>query len=176
MIHLACILYFSYKGENLIHGKISNNRAGSTARVASKISEQLGRISCLELIPQYPYPEAYKCVMEIAEIEKEEKKHVSYQNLDIHFDKYDTIFLGYPNWCGTIPRIVASFLEDNSLKNINIYPFCTHEGSGLGNSINEIREICPKAQIFPGLSIRGTNADKSDTAIKNWLRQYYSNR
>ena len=49
-------------------------------------------------------------------------------------DDYDVIFLGYPNWCGTMPMALWTFLENHDFSGKTIYPFCTHEGSGVGHS------------------------------------------
>lgn len=173
---MAIIIYFSHTGENLISGKLTYIETGNTKIVAKKISEQLNGMKYMELVPQSLYPDVYKKTVEIAEVEKREQKYVAYQKIDIDFAEHEEIFLGYPNWCGTIPRIVASFLEDNKMDNKKIYPFCTHEGSNLGNSVNDIKKSCPNAQILQRLPVRGTNANKSDTAIKNWLIQYQLNR
>ena len=51
----------------------------------------------------------------------------------------------------------------------SIKPFCTHEGSGLGHSIEELRKICPKAEICPGLSLQGGRIAGSEKEIKKWI-------
>ena len=53
-----------------------------------------------------------------------------------------------------------------------IYPFNTHEGSGLGNSINDIKNSAPKATVKDGFALRGSEARKEDSheSIRNWLK------
>ncbi|HIU45239.1 MAG TPA: flavodoxin, partial [Candidatus Enteromonas pullicola] len=85
--------------------------------------------------------------------------------------EYKTIYLCYPNWCGTFPRIVATFIESHDLSGKTIYPMCTNEGSGMGRSVDELRSLSPKSIIKPGLSIRGTLARNSDDAIEEWLKK-----
>lgn len=51
---------------------------------------------------------------------------------------FDVILLGYPNWWGTMPMAVCSFLEAYDFAGKTIVPFCTHEGSGLGSSERDI--------------------------------------
>ncbi|MCX4357794.1 MAG: hypothetical protein OSJ43_16525 [Oscillospiraceae bacterium] len=43
--------------------------------------------------------------------------------------EYDTIYLGYPNYWGTMPMAVFMFLEKYDFSGKTIKPFCTHEGS-----------------------------------------------
>ena len=51
-----------------------------------------------------------------------------------NMDSYDKVFLGYPNWWGTAPMAVFTFLEEYDFSGKTIIPFCTHEGSGMGHS------------------------------------------
>ena len=66
---------------------------------------------------------------------------------------YDVIYLGYPNYWGTMPMAMFTFLENVNLENKVIKPFCSHEGSGFGRSIGDIKRICPKAQVEKGIDI-----------------------
>lgn len=69
--------------------------------------------------------------------------------------------------------IVASFLKDYHFDGKIIFPFCTHEGSGFGNSLEDFKKTCPEALIYPGLAIRGSRVNKADTAIQNWVDQHF---
>lgn len=60
-------------------------------------------------------------------------------------EPYDTVYLGYPNYWGTMPMPVFTFLEHFDFSGKTIRPFCTHEGSGLGHSVEDIRRLCPGA-------------------------------
>ena len=61
--------------------------------------------------------------------------------------EYTDIFLGYLNYCGTMPMPVFTFLSSVSTEKKTIHPFCTNEGSGAGKSAEDIRKICPKADV-----------------------------
>ena len=84
-------------------------------------------------------------------------------------DQYDTIIFGYPNWWGTFPMAVFTFLEEYDFTGKTILPFCTHEGSGLGGSERDIRKLCPDATVLPGLSIQGGSVKGAYDKIKSWL-------
>lgn len=84
-------------------------------------------------------------------------------------DEYDTIFIGYPNYWGSMPMAVFTFLEKFDFTGKIIYPFCTHEGSGFGNSIEELKAECKGAKLENGLAVVGSTARNYDEAIRNWI-------
>ena len=49
-----------------------------------------------------------------------------------------------------------------------IRPFCTHEGSGLGNSVSDIRRICPGANIGKGLAVNGSSVKGARKDVERW--------
>ena len=86
-------------------------------------------------------------------------------------DAYDTIYLGYPNYWGTMPMAVFTFLERYDFTGKTIHPFCTHEGSGLGHSEKDIRRLCPGAKVEAGLAIQGGHAKEARKALENWIHK-----
>lgn len=96
--------------------------------------------------------------------------------LDAHVEDmslYDVVYVGYPNWWGTTPMAVSSFLEEYDFSGKTVIPFCSHEGSGLGSGVSVIRELCPDATILDGYEVRGSRAADEDTAagIKEWMQK-----
>ena len=91
---------------------------------------------------------------------------------------YDNILLGYPIWYGHIPNILINLLESLDLKGKVIYPFNTHEGSGSGNSISEIKKYAPNAIVKNGFALSGTDArnDESHGSIKNWFHEVITSK
>ena len=83
---------------------------------------------------------------------------------------YDVIYLGYPNWWGTFPMAVFTFLESYDFTGKTIVPFCTHEGSGLGSSERDIKQLCPNAKILSGIAIRGGSVLSADNIVQSWLK------
>lgn len=57
----------------------------------------------------------------------------------------------------------------SDLKGKTIKPFCTNEGSGMGESEKDIKALCPDSNIEKGLSIWGSKAADSEKALKKWL-------
>jgi flavodoxin len=90
----------------------------------------------------------------------------------INMDDYDFVYLGYLNWWNTFPMAVFSFLESYDFSGKTIIPFCTHEGSGIGNSENDIKKLCPKAKLQTGIAIRGGTVSKADNVVQSWLKMF----
>jgi len=84
-------------------------------------------------------------------------------------DGYDTIVLAYPNYWGTMPMAVFTFLEHYDFSGKTILPLCTNEGSGMGGSERDIKRTCPGATVKSGLSITGSSAANSKGAVQRWL-------
>lgn len=64
---------------------------------------------------------------------------------------------------------VFSFLEGFDAAGKRILPFCTHEGSAMGNSERDIRKACPEAKVLPGLAIQGGHITHADGVIAQWV-------
>lgn len=80
-------------------------------------------------------------------------------------EEYRTIYLGYPIWWGTNPRIIQTFLDTNNLSDATIYTFCTSGGSGIERSISDLQASYPDLQIVTGKRLN--NASEND--IKEWI-------
>lgn len=78
---------------------------------------------------------------------------------------YDTIYLGYPIWWGTNPRIIQTFLDSCDLSNANIYLFCTSGSSDIETSVNDLKSNYPSLNIIDGK--RFVSASKED--VTSWL-------
>lgn len=164
------IAYFSHDKENYVDGQIVKLDIGNTKVVANKLRDYIDA-DIYEIKPLHDYPFNYKDCTEIAKKELNESMRPEIQNDVLNIEQYENIYLGYPNWWGTMPMCVWSFLEKYNLSNKHIYPFCTHEGSGLGRSENDIKRLCPNSIIHEGLAIYGHIVSISDKKIKDWLEE-----
>ena len=80
-------------------------------------------------------------------------------------DAYDVIYLGYPIWWGTMPRIIHTFLDTYDLSGKTVLPFCTSGSSGITQSVSDIRAAEPDADVRGGLRASGAN----DSGIESWI-------
>ena len=88
-----------------------------------------------------------------------------------NFEDYDEIYLGYPNYWGTMPMAVYTFLERFDFTVKTIHPFCTHEGSGLSGTVNDIRQAAKGASVSMGLAVCGSYVDKAEPEISEWVHE-----
>ena len=161
------IVYYSRKGENYCNGSIKNLKKGNTERVAEFIQKAVGG-DLFEVETVKPYSaDYYKCTEEAkAELNADTRPEIKGYVEDI--SKYDTVFVGYPNWWGQAPMCICTFLERYDFTGKKIVPFCTNEGSGMGSSERQLKKICKGAVIAAGLSIHGSEAEKSESKVAAW--------
>ncbi|MGI6220532.1 MAG: flavodoxin [Coriobacteriales bacterium] len=165
------IAYYSRKGENYWAGGVKNIEKGNTERIAEFIAEATGGdLFEIDTVKEYA-ADYYECIDDAqAELRQGARPEIE---ADVeNMDDYDTIFLGYPNWWGTCPMCVFTFLEGHDLSGKRIIPFCTSEGSGLGGSERDIKKACPGAKVERGLAIVGHKAAQSHDEVVAWARKF----
>ena len=152
------IAYFSRNGLNYVSGDIIDIPIGNTEIVAKIIEKEINA-DLLKIDTINPYPKDYYETTKIAQNELRIKVRPELISNIKDISKYDVIFLGYPNWWGTMPMAVYTFLESHDFSGKTIIPFCTHEGSGMGNSESDIKKALPNSIIKKGLSLYGSNVN-----------------
>ena len=151
------IAYFSRTGEEYAVGNITK---GNTKIVAEIVAQKIGG-ELFEIKPVKNYPTDYNECTKIASREKATKARPQLANKIENFADYDVIFLGYPIWWGDAPMAVYTFLESYDFSDKTIIPFCTHGGSGLSSTEQQITLVCPNAKLLQGFEIRGSTAQKN---------------
>jgi len=126
------------------------SHSGNTRQIANQVHESIGG-DIFEIQTVDPYPSDYDKVVEIAKQEQKSAYRPAIKTKVESMDSYSTVFIGYPNWWGTIPMAVFTFLEGNDFSGKTIVPFCTHEGSLLGGSktlpaVNPSKGSCSPGQ------------------------------
>ena len=111
----------------------------------------------------------YMTCIDQAKKDLRDKARPELVSLPQSIDGYDTIVLAYPNYWGTMPMAVFTFLEAFDFTGKTILPLCTNEGSGMGSSERDIRKYAPGAEVKRGLSITGSEAANSMPALQRWL-------
>lgn len=166
----SLIAYFSRKGNNYVGGSIVNLPIGNTEMAAKKIQKLTGS-DLFQIKTVKPYPEDYTETTDVAQEEQRENARPELTETVDNIDSYNVIYIGYPNWYGTMPMAVFTFLEEYDFSGKTIVPFCTHEGSGMGSSERDIKRLCPNANVLSGLAIRGGSVERADKDITNWLKK-----
>lgn len=165
------VVFYSRKGENHFPDGIRSVEKGNTAYAAEYIQRELNA-DLFEIETSVPYSANYRecCAQAVTEVKSKARPELKAYISDI--SSYDTIFVCYPNWCGTAPMCVFTFLEHYDLAGKKIIPLCTNEGSGMGYSETSLKESCPGAEIFPGLSVRGHLVSTLEEDIRSWARSH----
>lgn len=79
--------------------------------------------------------------------------------------------LGYPVWWGTYPQVMFTFFKKYDLSGKTLIPFTTHEGSGLGNCVKDVKEAYPKANVVEGFSMYGHDVRTGQARVEKWLKK-----
>lgn len=163
-------VFYSRKGENFFPGGIKVVEKGNSAYAAEHIQAAVGG-DLFEIDTVKPYAENYRACCAEAMQEAKENARPEIKGFVENMDRYDTIFVCYPCWCGTAPMCVFTFLEHYDLTGKKIVPLCTNEGSGMANSEADLRKACKGATVAPGLSVRGHQCADSAGTIGAWARE-----
>lgn len=166
------IAYFSHVGENIADGRIVVLEKGNTEKVAEKIHHLIDDSDLYKIEPAQAYPFTYMECNNRAKREDENNEHPALlDTIGLDMSKYDTIYLGFPIWYRSFPRVVASFLEKYDFSNKKIIPFCTNDEEYFGISLLELQSFVKNAEIKEGLVIRGVNVDTSDKLIEEFVNK-----
>ena len=122
---------------------------GHTKKAAFKLHELISS-EIFEIKTKIPYPDDHKKLLEAAKKQWENHEDVELEN-DINIDEFDTIYLCYPNWFGTLP--LAGFLKSHDFTDKQIVAICTHGGGGLRNSLKDIKKLAAGVNIKGSLAI-----------------------
>ena len=141
---------------------------GFTEVVAEKIAKEVGG-ELYKLEPVNPYPTNYDGCVARSRREDQSGERVDYIKKLENLNEYDVIYLGYPCWWRTYPRVVATFVRDNIFVGKTIYPFCTNEEGAMGFAESELKSSAKGAIVKTGFACRGYEADKCDAQLKEWL-------
>lgn len=162
------VAYFSRADENWVVGNI---KVGNTRIVADMIADKTGA-DVFQIETVAPYPADYQQCIDVARKEMNTKARPAISG-DAAVEGYDIVLLGYPNWWGDVPMAVYTFLEKHDWSGKTVIPFCTHEGSGLGQTVRKIGAAMKGAKLEKGLAVRGATAQNSrheaEAAVKAWL-------
>lgn len=144
------------------------SHSGNTGVIANQICEFVGG-DIFEIETVNVYPTNYNAVVKVAGQEQKSNHRPELKAKVQNLDSYEVIFVGYPNWWGTMPMAVFTFLEEYDFSRKTIIPFCTHEGSGLGRSAKDIANLCPQSKVLDGLAIRGSSVRNAKKVVSEWL-------
>ena len=162
----ALVVFFSHAGENY---SVGNIKVGNTKIVADYISELTGADQ-FEIVTHKYDGMAYKPLCDLAQEEQYADARPAFEGKLENLDQYDVIFVGSPVWWGTWPQVMFTFFDTYDLNGKTLYPFTTHEGSGLGNCVSDLRKAYPNADVKKGFSLYGHEVRTNKAKVENWMK------
>ena len=164
------IAFYSRAGENYFAGEYRRIAVGNTEKAAKMLAELTGG-TLYKIRQAKPYAEEYQSCIAEAKADLQKKARPEVLELPDDLDAYDEIYLGYPNYWGTMPMAVYTFLEHYDLTGKTIHPFCTHEGGGLTRTVQDVQKAAAGATVTKGLAIRGSSVDEAKDALEKWVKE-----
>ena len=165
----SLIAFYSRAGENYFGGAHRRVSVGNTEKAAQMLARITGG-KLYKMEQAQPYSDDYNTCTTEAKADLQANARPRVLNLPDDLNAYDEIYLGYPNYWGTMPMAVYTFLENYDLTGKTIHPFCTHEGSGLSYTERDIQNAAPGAIVTRGLAIHGSSVDGAKAALEAWVQ------
>lgn len=164
------VIYFSRNGENYFGGELKNIEKGNTEVIAEYIQEINGA-DLFKVEPKVDYPEDYMKCIDVAKKEQQKDARPEIKESIKDISSYDTIYIGFPNWWGTLPMPMFTQLEQLDFTDKIVKPFVTHEGSGFGSAQRDLKKLCAGAEIKKGLSIPGAEVYDVKNIVEKWINE-----
>ena len=143
-------------------------KVGNTEIVVNDMKEMINA-DTFKIEMKDPYSPVYMTCIDEAKKDLRAEARPELVSMPASIDEYDTVVLAYPNYWGTMPMAVFTFLENFDFSGKTILPLCTNEGSGMGGSERDIKKTCPGANVKSGLSVTGSEAANAAGRVKKWL-------
>ena len=160
------IVFFSHAGENYAVGNI---KVGNTKLVADEIQKVTGGDE-FEIVAERNYDMPYASLTKLAKEEQERNEKPAFKGEVKDIDQYNTVFIGGPVWWGTYPQVMFSFFDKYDLNGKTIIPFTTHEGSGLGSVVEDLKKLYPNATFKEAFSIYGHETRNDLSKVSKWMK------
>lgn len=172
------VAYFSWADNAVIEGEVdavaspSVTAPGNVQQLAQWISERTGG-DLFSIQVTEPYSSDWDACLERANQERAEDARPELTASVEQLERYDTVFLGYPNWWYGVPMALLSFLEENDLSDKQVYLFCSHGTGGLASSVEQIDEALPDSTALSKnvFDVYEEDASSSQQDILAWLEE-----
>ena len=139
---------------------------GNTKRIATFIAE-INNVEMIELIPEVAYTaEDLDYSVRDCRANKEQNDDTARPWLatEINLDWYDRIYLWYPIWWWTNPKLILTLLEKYDFSGKEVVLFCTSGSSGIETSVSAL-----KAKWLNVIWSKRFSASSSKEEVQEWL-------
>ena len=146
--------------------------SGNTRAAAMQIQKKVGG-DLFEIKPAKAYPTNYKNCVAVAKQEIRDG-HLPPLAEEIDISKYSIIFIGSPNWWGTIAPPVGTFIKNSSIEGKTIIPFFTHGGGGMQNCEADVLKYCEAGnagKVLKAFTCLGKLAKEPIPELEQWAAE-----
>ena len=145
------------------------SQTSNTKALAEELATKLGA-DIEEIALATPYEGDFQATIARVQQEREQGIKPELKPLNADLSQYDTIFIGYPVWFGTMAPPMLAFVETADLSGKKIVPFCTFGSGGLDSSTRDLKEKQPQAEILPGYGVRTARMKAMPAEVDEFLK------
>lgn len=168
-IYLAVCLLMSALQINAKSLVVYFSHTGNTRVVAKEISQATGA-DIFEIQPTTTYPTEKNACIAQCRRELDSKSYPKVKKMPA-LSKYDTIYLGSPNWLTHYAPVMLTFMKNANLAGKKVVLFCTYGGGKFGVMKEDVVKLAPKAKVMTdGLAVKGEKAKVAHNYIVKWLK------
>lgn len=150
---------------------INGQAVGRIRAVADMIQENVGG-DLFSIRTSVVYPTDGGELIDYAAAEQEENARPELTSHIENLDRYDTIFIGYPNWWADLPMAVYSFFDEYDFSGKTLIPFNVHNGSRFSRTIQTIEELEPDATVVEdGFTVSERDVAQAAGDVAAWLEE-----
>lgn len=136
------------------------SRSGVTKRIAEKVQKKFDA-DMYFVEPEKAYGNNASAVVRVIG-EKASKNDPVLKTKIADFSAYDTVFIGFPIWAGSLPQFLQEYISKANLDGKRVIPFATAGANGKERSLKLLKELLPKSDItdyFYTSMMKGADAD-----------------
>ena len=158
----SLVIYFSRADENYAVGYIDK---GNTEYIAEYVKDIVGA-DLFKVEPLVPYSKEYNTCIEEA---KQRVGNAPIKESISDISEYEVIYIMTPIYWGTYAPELETAIKDLDFTGKIVRIVTTHEGSGLGSVLSDVKRICTGANVLnDALAIRGADCKTARNKVENW--------
>ncbi len=158
----SLIIYFSRADENYSVGYVDK---GNTEYIAEYVKE-FTNADMFKVEPLIPYSKDYQtCIKEA----KERIGNAPIKENISDISRYEVIYIMTPIYWGTYAPELETAIKGLDFTGKIVRVVTTHEGSGLGSVVNDLKRICNGTILDDAIAIYGSQAKNSKDKIEAWI-------
>ena len=155
----AVVVYFSWSPD------------GNTRFAAQTIAKKLGA-EIFEIKAEKPYPSEYRACTQEAKPECQSKTLRPIKAIEgLDLKKYDAVFVGTPNWWGTMAPPVRTWVTQSkaALKGKAVCLFQTNGGGGMQRVGSDFAAVLTESKVLPPAAFSGSRVKNSEKDLEKFV-------